>query len=346
MEHVSGSTKPVPMGRPGADARPSGPDPSPVLSPNSGSDPSSAPAPEPADDSSLSGLSGPLSGRFSGPGSSPALSGSFSGPPGPNAIPDASGLHAPPAGARGPNASATWWGGPQRADRPVDRLSGLAQALVGEALLQHVAGRRVLDLGQGSPEIARWVRPVAASLETIDLRPCTTDAGEIRLPAADARYDVVYSVRTLAHLGHDEASSDLGVRSLLAEAARVTVPGGVILVDINNPRSLRGLFYGIRRPITLVAAGKVVHADAKHHVTRYDTLARLLRVAPPTLDTIAVYGIRVLVPIARALQIPLLGRVLAAGEWWARDSFLRGFGAHLLVVLRKDEDAGRASSPR
>ena len=180
----------------------------------------------------------------------------------------------------------------------------------------------------------------------VDLRLCITDAGEIRLPQADARYDVVYSLRTLAHLGHDEASSDLGVRSLLAEAARVTVPGGVVLVDINNPTSLRGLFYGIRRPITLVASGKVVHADARHHVTRHDTLARLLRVAPPVLDTIAVYGVRVLVPIARALQIPVLGRILASLEWWARDSFLRGFGAHLLVVLRKDEDADRAASNR
>lgn len=248
-------------------------------------------------------------------------------------------------GARGSSASSTWWGGPQRADRPSDRLSGLAQALVGDAVLQHVAGRRVLDLGHGSPEIAQWVRPVSASLDTVDLRLCTTDAGEIRLPQADARYDVVYSLRTLAHLGHDEASSDLGVRSLLAEAARVTVPGGVVLVDINNPHSLRGLFYGIRRPITLVAAGKVVHADARNHVTRHDTLTRLLRVAPPVLDTIAVYGVRVLVPLARALQIPVLGRILAAAEWWARDSFLRGFGAHLLVVLRKDEDAARADPP-
>jgi SAM-dependent methyltransferase len=247
--------------------------------------------------------------------------------------------------ARGRGASSTWWGGPQRADRPADRLSGLAQALVGDAVLQHVAGRRVLDLGHGSPEIAQWVRPIAASLDTVDLQLCTTDAGEIRLPQADARYDVVYSLRTLAHLGHDEVSSDLGVRTLLAEAARVTVPGGVILVDINNPRSLRGLFYGIRRPITLVAAGKVVHADERHHVTRYDTLARLLRVAPAVLDTIAVYGVRVLVPLGRALRIPGLGRLLAAWEWWARDSFLRGFGAHLLVVLRKDEDAARADSP-
>ena len=347
MEHVSGSTKPVPMGRPGADARPSEPDPFPVLSPNSPADRAS----EPADDSSLSALSGPLSGPLSDPGSSPALSGtgSFSGPPGPlagsssgpHAIPDASGLHSLPAGARGPNASATWWGGPQRADRPVDRLSGLAQALIGEALLQHVAGRRVLDLGQGSPEIAHWVRPVCASLDAVDLRSCTAPSGEIRLPQADARFDVVYCVRTLAHLGRDEASSDLGVRTLLAEAARVTVPGGVLLVEINNPRSLRGFFYGIRRPITVVSTGSVVLADEQHRVIRHDTLARLLRIAPATLEVVAVYGIRVLVPIARAHRIPILGRLLAAGEWWARTSLLRGFGAHLLVALRKDEDAER-----
>lgn len=249
------------------------------------------------------------------------------------------------SGAAEPGASATWWGGPQRAGSPADRLSGLAQALVGEALLRHVAGRRVLDLGKGSPEIAHWVRPLCAAHDAVDLTLCTTDAGEIRLPQADARYDVVYCLRTLAHLGHDEASSDLGVRTLLAEAARVLVPGGVIVVDINNPRSLRGFFYGIRRPITVVATGSVVLADEQRRVTRHDTLARLLRIAPESLDVVATYGVRVLVPIARALRIPLLGRLLAAGEWWARDSFLRGFGAHLLVVLRKDEDADRRPKP-
>ena len=246
---------------------------------------------------------------------------------------------------RSPAASATWWGAPVRADKPSDRLSGLTQALTGEALLQHVAGRRVLDIGEGSPEIAHWVRPIAASLDTVDLRSCTNEAGEIRLPHGDARYDVVYSLRTLAHLGYDEASSDLGVRSLLAEAARVTVPGGVVLVDINNPRSLRGFFYGIRRPITVVATGSVILADAQHRVTRHDTLARLLRIAPAMLEPVAVHGIRVLVPIARALKIPLLGRLLAACEWWARDSVMRGFGAHLLVALRKDEDADRKPLP-
>ncbi len=237
--------------------------------------------------------------------------------------------------------SMTWWGGPQRAGRPLDRLSGLAQALVGDAILRHVAGRRVLDLGQGSPEIAQWVRATAASLESVDVRLATSEAGEIRLPHPSDRYDVIYSVRTLAHLGHDEPSSDLGVRSLLAEAARMLVPGGVLLVEINNPRSLRGIAYGIRRPITIVKSGSLVVSDQRN-VTRYDTLSRLLHLAPRNLELAHVHGIRVLVPISRFLQIPLIGRMLAAGEWWARDSFLRGFGAHLLVALRRlDEPVKR-----
>lgn len=238
----------------------------------------------------------------------------------------------------------TWWGGPMRSARPLDRLSGLSQALVGDAILRHVAGRRVLDLGQGSPEIARWVRGTAASLESVDVRMAATDSGEIRLPHASNHYDVIFSVRTLAHLGHDEPSSDLGVRSLLAEAARMIVPGGILLVEINNPRSLRGIAYGIRRPITVVATGSVVVADQRN-VTRYDTLGRLLHLAPRNLELAHVYGIRVLVPISRFLKIPLLGRLLAAGEWWARDSILRGFGAHLVVALRRRDEPAKRPKP-
>jgi SAM-dependent methyltransferase len=269
-------------------------------------------------------------------------------PPGRPAAPGPAraGPSEPPEAGRA-SASATWWGGPTRAARPGDRLSGLAQALVGEAILRHVAGRRVLDLGLGSPEIAQWARQVAASLEGVDLRLALTDAGELRLPQQDGRYDVVYSVRTLAHLGRDEASSERAVRNVLAEAARVTAVGGVVIVDINNPRSLRGLVHGIRKPITVaitvVSRGAVT--DEQQRVVRYDSVARLLELAPPGLELAAVYGIRVLVPIAAALRIPLLGRMLAAGEWWARDSFLRGFGAHLLVALRKTGPGPGASAP-
>lgn len=262
-------------------------------------------------------------------------------PPGRSApgAPRAAPASAAPAG---PSASElTWWGAPVPArPTPVDAASGLAQALMGDAVLRHVAGRRVLDVGHGAPEIARWVEPVAASLSIVPLSELD-DSGELVIPAADASFDTVYSLRTLPYVGHDEESSLAGVRSLLREMVRVTAPGGLLLVEINNPSSVRGMYYGIRRPITVVSTGSVVLAEGAR-VTRYDTLGRLLTLAPRELELMAVYGIRVLVPISRVLNIPLLGRILAAGEWWARDSFLRHFGAHLLAVLRKpDPEAGR-----
>lgn len=223
---------------------------------------------------------------------------------------------------------------------PEPGASELTQALAGEAVLRHVAGRRVLDLGHGAPEITQWARRVASSVSVAPLAELDQDGDTLQIPAADAAYDAVFCLRTLPHLGHDEDSSLALLRSLLQEAARVTAPGGVMLLEINNFRSLRGLAYGIRHPITIAASGVVV--DGGHHVTRYDSLGRLLKLAPHELELSQIYGIRVLVPISRILSLPLVGRVLAAGEWWARDSFLRQFGAHLLVVLRKpDPNAGR-----
>lgn len=240
------------------------------------------------------------------------------------------------------SSQSTWWGAAVPAAKDPDRsASALVQALVGEAILEYVAGRRTLDLGHGAPEITQWARHASSQVTVAPLAELDHDGDQLRIPLPDAAFDAVFCLRTLAHLGHDEASSLAMVRSLLQEAARVTAPGGLLMLEINNPRSLRGVAYGIRHPITVVSTGSVVLAEG-HHVTRYDTLGRLLELAPPDLELVRVCGVRVLVPISRVLGVPLLGRLLAAGEWWARDSFLRHFGAHLLAILRKpDPRAGK-----
>lgn len=249
----------------------------------------------------------------------------------------------PVSGSTNPRPeNSTWWGAPvPAAPHPIGSASELAQALAGEAVLRHIAGRPVLDLGHGAPEITHWAREVASSVSVVPLAELEQTGDALRIPAEDATYGAVFCLRTLAHLGHDEDSSQEMVRSLLQEAVRVTAPGGVLLLEINNPHSLRGLVHGIRHPITIVATGSVVVAG-EQHVTRYDSLGRLLKLAPRELELVRVYGIRVLVPISRILSLPVLGKILAASEWWARDSFLRQFGAHLLAVLRKpDPNASR-----
>jgi hypothetical protein len=245
--------------------------------------------------------------------------------------------------------------------------SRLIDSLVGDVLLGHVPGCRVLDLGYGSPEIAGWIRErIGDHLSIVEkgalenpTRNRIADASGF-LPASefldaegnlvvpededeslrlveyrDASFDVVYCLRTFPHLGYDTESSErLGVQ-LLREAARVTADGGTVFVQIANSRSLRGFIEGIRNPITVVSRRRMILGD-RYGLTRWDTLARFMRFLPPELEFIGLHGLGVLIPHNATLQIPIVGRVLTRLEWRLRDmGIARRFGAQLLVVLRR-----------
>lgn len=261
------------------------------------------------------------------------VSGSTNGRGGDGAIAD------PPAVAtRGAAALATdepgdfGWGSAQR------WAGELVDALAGEVVLRHATGRTVLDLGHGAPRVADWVRPRAASLRVVD----AIDLGRgatIRLPLRDASFEVVYSLRTLPHLGHDDDSSESAARSLLHEVARILVPGGTALCQIANPRSLWGLYHGVRHPVTVIERGSLV-LESPRGLTRFDTLARFAKLLPPSLTLTQLHGLRVFVILPQLLALPVVGRLLAKLDWYARDRApWRRFGTHLLVVLRRSHAA-------
>lgn len=213
-------------------------------------------------------------------------------------------------------------------------LARLCDRLAAEIILRHAVGRSTLDLGHGAPSVAQWVRPRASSLTVVD----AVDLGrraEVRLPWQDGTFECVYSLRTLPHLGHDANSSDAAARSVLTEVARVLVPGGVAVCQIDNPRSLWGAYHGIRHPSTVIERGPLV-VESERGLTRFDTLPRLLEMLPDTLTPSDLHGLRVFTAWPRVLDMPWIGRTFARLEWFARDrALLRGFGAHLLVVLRR-----------
>jgi SAM-dependent methyltransferase len=226
----------------------------------------------------------------------------------------------------------------------ISALTRLTDSLAGEVVLRHVPGCRVLDLGYGSPEVAGWVQQHTVNrLSIVPKEALEPEQGALKLDELDDdSFDLVYSLRTFPHLGEDAQSSERLAREMLAEAARVTIPGGSILIQIANPRSLRGALDGIRNPITVVSQRRMVLED-QYKLTRFDTLSRLRAFLPERLEVVDVHGIGVLLPHATTLQIPILGRVLARLEWLTRDSaVLRHFGADLLVALRK---LTRAESP-
>lgn len=258
----------------------------------------------------------------------------------------------PSASATGPFGVGTAW-------------SRLVDSLAGDVLLSHVPGRRVLDLGYGSPEVAEWVGERVGdhlsivekgALEQIPKKiaeesgflPASefldadgnllADEGEPMLRLSeyrDSTFDVVYCLRTFPHLGYDTETSERLCSQLLREAARVTADGGTIIVQIANPRSLRGLVEGIRHPITVVSRRRMILGD-RYGLTRWDTLPRFLRFVPRELEFVAVHGLGVLIPHNATLQLPIVGSVLAKLEWRLRDmAIARHLGAHLLVELRR-----------
>jgi SAM-dependent methyltransferase len=213
-------------------------------------------------------------------------------------------------------------------------LRELLDRLMGDIVLRHTPGRRVLDLGHGADAITGWVSTRAGSLRVVD----AIDLGrtsDVRLPFADGAFDMVYSVRTLSHLGYDEQTSEQAARSALAEVGRVLSVGGTALVQIDNPRSLWGAYHGIRNPRTAIERAPLL-VESDRGVTRFDTLSRFMRLLPPTLTKTDVHGIRVFLPLSQLLSVPIVGRWLERLEWLARDRApFRAFGAHILVVLRR-----------
>jgi len=205
--------------------------------------------------------------------------------------------------------------------------------MLGDLVLRHTAGERVLDLGRGVPQIATWVSERAASLTVVD----AVDLGRgdtIAVPFLDDAFSVVVCVRTLPHVGRDPESSVAAARSALAEIGRVLAPGGTALVEIDNPLSLWGGLHGLRRPAKALEPGPMC-IDSPRGLTRFDTLKLLIERLPPTLIATEVHSLRTLAAVPSLLAIPLVGRVLTGFEWWARDRpVLRRMGGHLVVVLR------------
>ncbi len=230
---------------------------------------------------------------------------------------------------------------PRRQAPRHDRVTDLVDRMTADVVLAHAPGQRVLDLGRGNRQLAEWVEDRAASLSVVD----ASDLGRgavINLAVPDAQFDLVYCVRTLAHLGQDNDTSVSAARSLLAETARVLRDDGTALIQFDNPRSLWGLYHGLRNPVTVVEDGPMV-LDSARGLTRLDTLGRFKRMLPRSLHLARLHGTRIAAHSPSLLAVPLLGSLLERFEWFGRDRRLLGvFGAHVLVELRKVgvEDSG------
>ena len=169
-----------------------------------------------------------------------------------------------------------------------------------------------LDLSRGmlQPARARGLRVVQGSLT------------EVPLPSAS--FDLVYSMKVLAHVPPIEQA--------VAELARLVRPGGHLLLEFYNPISLRYLAKRLGGPGKIAADG----TTEKDVYTRFDTLSRARRYLPASVDLVAVRGVRVVTPSSQVFRYPPLGRLFSWAERAACDlPLLRNFGGFLILIAQK-----------
>jgi ubiquinone/menaquinone biosynthesis C-methylase UbiE len=203
-----------------------------------------------------------------------------------------------------------------------------------ELVERYAAGKDVLEVGCGTGLILDRVAGFARSAHGIDLSAGmlgraasrglgVAQASATELPIASASVDVAYSFKVLAHIPD--------IAGALREMARVVRPGGHVIAEFYNARSLRRLVKAVKPPT------KISDSSHDEHVyTRYDDAAAIRSYLPAELEWTATRGIRVVTPIAAMLRVPVLGGAIRWVEHRLADApVARDHGGFLVAVCQK-----------
>ena len=202
-----------------------------------------------------------------------------------------------------------------------------------DLLRPHLLSSDVLEIGCGTGRILAGAAKVARRAVGVDISPSMLadararglevyESDALKLPFPDESFNLVYSFKVLAHV------ENLG--GALCEAARVTAPGGVQVLEFYNPYSWRGLIKKLK-PASRIARNTV---DDQVY-TRYDTRADVLAILPPEVQPLEWKGVRILTPAGALHDLPLLGGALRAAERLAERTPLTYFAGFSVLIARK-----------
>ena len=192
----------------------------------------------------------------------------------------------------------------------------------------------VLEVGCGTGLILDRVNDFARSAAGIDLSGgmlaraaarglSVAQASATDLPIATASVDVAYSFKVLAHIPD--------IAGAMAEMARVVRPGGHVIAEFYNARSLRRLVKAVKPP---TAVSDTTHDE--HVYTRYDDAKAIRSYLPPSLEWVATRGIRVITPVAAVLRVPVVGAAVRWAEHRLADlPGARDHGGFLVAICRR-----------
>ena len=202
------------------------------------------------------------------------------------------------------------------------------------ALVQrHARGGRLLEVGCGTGLVLERLKHDFDDVVGIDLSEgmlerararglCVQQARAEALPFEDESFDMICSFKVLAHVQE--------MRNAAMEMVRVLKPGGVIVAEFYNPRSIRGLLWMVK-PAGVTGAGGQREKDVYF---RFDSPRQARGYFPDDLETLDTYGLRVLTPLPFLHKIPLVAPALQGMEHLAGRG-LPFLGSFYDLVLRK-----------
>ncbi|MEO8704841.1 MAG: class I SAM-dependent methyltransferase [Kofleriaceae bacterium] len=203
-----------------------------------------------------------------------------------------------------------------------------------ELVERYGRGKDILEVGCGTGLILDRTARFAKRAAGIDLSGGmlaraaqrglhVAQASATALPIASTCVDVAYSFKVLAHIPD--------IAGAMREMARVVRPGGWVLAEFYNARSLRRLVKALKPP---TAVSDATNDEAVF--TRYDDAAAIRSYLPPELEWVTSRGIRVITPVARVLDVPVLGSIVRWAEHKLADlPVTRDAGGFLVACCRK-----------
>lgn len=203
-----------------------------------------------------------------------------------------------------------------------------------EVVERYARGASVLEAGCGTGLLLERVARFAGEACGVDLSAGMLARARARglkvvqasvtdLPFPDERFDVVYSVKVLAHVER--------IREALAELARVTRRGGYLVLEFYNPLSIRYLIK------VLKPASRISERTTDEAVyTRYDAIETIREYLPSDCRIVTMRGVRIATPVSHVYRFPPLGAVFTRVERALADKPLfRRLGGFLIVVAQK-----------
>ena len=203
-----------------------------------------------------------------------------------------------------------------------------------ELVERYGTNKDVVEVGCGTGLILHRAERFAKSALGIDLSGGmlakaaarglhVAQASATSLPIATASVDVAYSFKVLAHIPD--------IAGTMREMARIVRPGGWVLAEFYNARSIRRLVKALKPP---TAVSETTHDE--HVFTRYDDARTIASYLPPELEWVTSRGIRVITPVARVLEVPVLGSAVRWVEHALADlPGARDLGGFLVAVCRR-----------